>query len=118
MALLHYFHLLYQHTLALAADSTTSTPSNKLKILVDLVALLTYKYRSHAIGTRRRDDLKEPKGAVPFFEHMLLMASVHQRKEITQLLTVKLFREYASEALNVEAQKVVDHLDKAAASGT
>ncbi|KAF9323236.1 hypothetical protein BGZ91_003748, partial [Linnemannia elongata] len=76
MALLHYFHLLYQHTLALAADSTTSTPSNKLKILVDLVALLTYKYRSHAIGTRRRDDLKEPKGAVPFFEHMLLMASV------------------------------------------
>ncbi|KAK5821453.1 hypothetical protein F5H01DRAFT_318993 [Linnemannia elongata] len=63
MALLHYFHLLYQHTLALAADSTASTPSNKLKILVALVALLTYKYRSHPIGTRRRDDLKEPKGA-------------------------------------------------------
>ncbi|KAG0055750.1 hypothetical protein BGZ89_002283 [Linnemannia elongata] len=76
MALLHYVHLLYQHTLALAAGYTTSTPSNKLKLPAALVALLTYKYRSHAIGTHRRDDLKEPKGAVPFFGHMLLMASV------------------------------------------
>ncbi|KAF9273113.1 hypothetical protein BGZ88_004055 [Linnemannia elongata] len=76
MALLHYVHLLYQPTLALAAGSTTSTPSNKLKLLAALVALLNYKYRSHAIGARRRDDLKEPKGAVPFFGHMLPMASV------------------------------------------
>ncbi|KAK5821452.1 cytochrome P450 [Linnemannia elongata] len=53
-----------------------ATRSNKLKLFFTLLALLTYKYRSHAIGTRRRPDLKEPKGTVPFFGHMILMASM------------------------------------------
>ncbi|KAH7038666.1 hypothetical protein BKA57DRAFT_539711 [Linnemannia elongata] len=48
----------------------------QLKLFFTLLALLTYKYRSHAIGTRRRPDLKEPKGTVPFFGHMILMASM------------------------------------------
>ncbi|KAF9924541.1 hypothetical protein FBU30_005535 [Linnemannia zychae] len=51
-------------------------PNNRLKLLAALIVLATYKYRSHAIGTRRRKDLKEPKGTVPFFGHMFLMASV------------------------------------------
>jgi hypothetical protein len=71
MALLHYLHLIYELTL-----TSTSTPSNKLKLITAIIALLTFKYRSHAIGTRRRDDLKEPKGAVPFLGHMPLMASI------------------------------------------
>ncbi|KAG0287729.1 hypothetical protein BGZ96_008382 [Linnemannia gamsii] len=53
-----------------------ATGSNKLKLFFTLLALLTYKYRTHAIGTRRRPDLKEPKGTVPFFGHMFLMASM------------------------------------------
>ncbi|KAF9926201.1 hypothetical protein FBU30_004160 [Linnemannia zychae] len=53
-----------------------STQPNKLKLFFALLAFLTYKYRSHAIGTRRRPDLKEPKGTVPFFGHMFLMASI------------------------------------------
>ncbi|KAF8944072.1 hypothetical protein BGZ47_004703 [Haplosporangium gracile] len=194
MAFLHILHYLYQHILTLVG-STTSTTTNKLKLIAALVALLTYKYRSHAIGTRRRDDLKEPKGAVPFFGHMFLMASIpgaklhdtfvknyrelgpvwsislpgigrmiqgdtpemiehvsktnfwayekgehlnnalgdvfgkgviltdgdewkRQRKEITQVLNIKLFREYSGEALNKAGQKVIDYLDMAAASGS
>ncbi|KAF9101624.1 hypothetical protein BGX27_011398 [Mortierella sp. AM989] len=40
------------------------------------MAYYTFKYRSHAIGTRRRLDLKQPKGAVPFLGHMPLLASI------------------------------------------
>ncbi|KAG0271901.1 hypothetical protein BGZ95_000226 [Linnemannia exigua] len=54
----------------------TSTGPNRLKFLLAFITLATYKYRSHAIGTRRRDDLKAPKGAVPFLGHLLLMASI------------------------------------------
>ncbi|KAK3815797.1 MAG: cytochrome P450 [Linnemannia gamsii] len=57
-----------------------NTKSNKLKLFFALLALLTYKYRSHAIGTRRRPDLKSPKGAVPFLGHMPLLASIHGTK--------------------------------------
>ncbi|KAG0370331.1 Protein kinase alk2 [Mortierella sp. AD032] len=57
-----------------------NTKSNKLKLFFALLALLTYKYRSHAIGTRRRQDLKSPKGAVPFLGHMPLLASIHGTK--------------------------------------
>jgi len=53
-----------------------ATRSNKLKLFFTLLALATYKYRSHAIGTRRRPDLKQPNGAVPFFGHMFVMASI------------------------------------------
>ncbi|KAG0368600.1 hypothetical protein BGX24_002761 [Mortierella sp. AD032] len=56
------------------------TGPNRLKLLLALVALTTYKYRSHAIGTRRRDDLKTPKGAVPFLGHMLAIASIPATK--------------------------------------
>ncbi|KAF9911529.1 hypothetical protein EC991_003332 [Linnemannia zychae] len=53
-----------------------ATKHIKLKLFFALFAFLTYKYRSHAIGTRRRPDLKEPKGTIPFFGHMFLMASM------------------------------------------
>ncbi|KAF9120501.1 hypothetical protein BGW39_011317 [Mortierella sp. 14UC] len=66
MAISGLFRFVLQH----------ATKHCKLKLFFALLALLTYRYRSHAIGTRRRPDLKEPKGAVPFFGHMLLMASM------------------------------------------
>ncbi|KAK3824083.1 MAG: cytochrome P450 [Linnemannia gamsii] len=56
------------------------TGPNRVILLLALVALTTYKYRSHAIGTRRRDDLKTPKGAVPFLGHMLAIASIPATK--------------------------------------
>ncbi|KAF9981186.1 hypothetical protein BGZ65_004231, partial [Modicella reniformis] len=49
---------------------------NTLKLIITIIALYVYKYRSHAIGTRRRRDLKQPKGAVPLLGHMPLIASV------------------------------------------
>ncbi|KAF9101623.1 hypothetical protein BGX27_011397 [Mortierella sp. AM989] len=52
------------------------TPSNAAKVLLAITAYYTFKYRSHAIGTRRRLDLKQPKGAVPFLGHMPLLASI------------------------------------------
>ncbi|KAG0277067.1 hypothetical protein BGZ95_006577 [Linnemannia exigua] len=58
----------------------TTTKSNKLKLFFAFLALLTYKYRAHAIGTRRRSDLKSPKGAIPFLGHMPLLASIHGTK--------------------------------------
>ncbi|KAF9080598.1 serine/threonine protein kinase, CMGC, dual-specificity [Mortierella sp. AD031] len=173
----------------------TGTRSNKLKLLFALLALATYKYRSHAIGTRRRPDLKQPKGALPFFGHLFLMASIpttelydvmeknyqelgpiwsislpgigrmiqgdapeiiehvlktnfwayekgphfvsslsdvfgqgiicadgerwkFQRKQATHLFNVKAFREYTSDVFNIEAQKVLKYLGKAADAGT
>ncbi|KAG0282559.1 hypothetical protein BGZ96_000359, partial [Linnemannia gamsii] len=71
MTLLNCFQLIYRNT-----PASPSATSNKLKLIIAIITLFTYKYRSHAIGTRRRDDLKEPKGAVPFFGHMFLMASI------------------------------------------
>ncbi|KAF9351087.1 Protein kinase alk2 [Mortierella sp. NVP85] len=53
-----------------------ATRRNGLKLLSALVAFYLFKYRSHAVGTRRRRDLKQPKGAVPLLGHMPLMASV------------------------------------------
>ncbi|KAF9085790.1 Protein kinase alk2 [Mortierella sp. AD031] len=53
-----------------------ATRSNNLKLLFALSALFVYKYRSHAIGTRRRADLKEPKGAYPLLGHMPLLAMI------------------------------------------
>ncbi|KAG0277065.1 hypothetical protein BGZ95_006575 [Linnemannia exigua] len=172
-----------------------ATRSNKIKLFFTVLAFLTYKYRSHAIGTRRRPDLKEPKGSVPFFGHMFLMASMpstelydyfertyrelgpvwsislpgigrmiqgdspellehvlktnfwayhkgphftgsmrdvfgegilsadgeswkFQRKQATHLFNVHAFREYTSEVFNKEAQKVIEHLGKAADAGS
>ncbi|KAF9120503.1 hypothetical protein BGW39_011319, partial [Mortierella sp. 14UC] len=57
-----------------------STRSNNIKLLLAILAVFLYKYRSHAIGTRRRSDLKEPKGAIPFLGHMPLLASIHGTK--------------------------------------
>ncbi|KAF8934408.1 hypothetical protein BGZ58_005723 [Dissophora ornata] len=53
-----------------------STRKNGVKALIAFLAVFIYKYRSHAVGTRRRPDLKQPKGAIPVFGHMLLLASV------------------------------------------
>ncbi|KAK3821893.1 MAG: cytochrome P450 [Benniella sp.] len=61
---------LYQHLLPLV------TRPNGLKLLAAAVALFVFKYRSHAVGTRRRRDLKQPKGAVPLLGHMPVMAAV------------------------------------------
>ncbi|KAF9101625.1 hypothetical protein BGX27_011399 [Mortierella sp. AM989] len=52
------------------------TPSNAAKVLLAVMAYYTFKYRSHAIGTRRRLDLKQPKGAVPLLGHLPLLATV------------------------------------------
>jgi len=53
-----------------------ATKTNNLKILFALSAFFVLKYRSHAVGTRRRDDLKEPKGAYPLLGHMPLLAMI------------------------------------------
>ncbi|KAF9170898.1 hypothetical protein BGX20_008373 [Mortierella sp. AD010] len=52
------------------------TRSNGLKALLAISAYYVYKYRAHAIGTRRRLDLKEPKGALPLIGHLPLISSV------------------------------------------
>ncbi|KAG0200730.1 hypothetical protein BGX28_006299, partial [Mortierella sp. GBA30] len=44
------------------------------------LAIVLYKYRSHAVGTRPRRDLKQPWGAVPLLGHMPLMASIPGNK--------------------------------------
>ncbi|KAG0090073.1 Protein kinase alk2 [Podila epicladia] len=51
-----------------------TTLSNGLKSLLAFALLIVFKYRSHAVGTRPRRDLKQPP-AVPLLGHMLLMAS-------------------------------------------
>ncbi|KAG0199572.1 cytochrome P450-dit2, partial [Mortierella sp. GBA43] len=53
-----------------------ATRRNGLKLLLAMAALYLYKYRSHAVGTRRRRDLKQPRGAVPLLGHLPLVASV------------------------------------------
>ncbi|KAF9380463.1 hypothetical protein CPC16_010309 [Podila verticillata] len=50
--------------------------ANNAKIVAAVVALLLFKYRSHAIGTRPRRELKQPRGAVPLLGHMPLMLSI------------------------------------------
>ncbi|KAF9358799.1 hypothetical protein BGX26_000871 [Mortierella sp. AD094] len=52
------------------------TASNGLKIILGIVLFYTYKYRSNAVGSRRRFDLKEPKGAVPLLGHLPVLASM------------------------------------------
>ncbi|KAF9362356.1 cytochrome P450-dit2, partial [Mortierella sp. NVP85] len=61
---------LYQHLVPLV------TRPNGLKLLAAAVALYVFNHRSHAVGTRRRRDLKQPKGAVPLLGHMPVMAAV------------------------------------------
>ncbi|KAF9911531.1 Protein kinase alk2 [Linnemannia zychae] len=53
-----------------------ATRTNNIKLLLAISAVFLYKYRSHAVGTRRRPDLKAPKGAVPILGHMPLLASI------------------------------------------
>ncbi|KAF9431942.1 hypothetical protein BGZ76_011497, partial [Entomortierella beljakovae] len=53
-----------------------ATKSNNLKIVAAIAAFFIFKYRSHAIGTHPRRDLKQPKGALPFVGHMALMLSI------------------------------------------
>ncbi|KAF8981544.1 hypothetical protein BGZ46_002624 [Entomortierella lignicola] len=53
-----------------------STQANALKALLAVVAYYVYKYRAHAIGTRPRLDLKQPKGAIPFLGHLKVLSSI------------------------------------------
>lgn len=50
--------------------------ANNAKIVAAVVALILFKYRSHAVGTRPRRELKQPRGAVPLLGHMPLMLSI------------------------------------------
>ncbi|KAF8981542.1 hypothetical protein BGZ46_002622 [Entomortierella lignicola] len=52
------------------------TQANALKTLLAITVYYVYKYRAHAIGTRPRLDLKQPKGAVPFLGHLHLISSI------------------------------------------
>ncbi|KAF9434924.1 hypothetical protein BGZ76_007210, partial [Entomortierella beljakovae] len=52
------------------------TGVNGLKVLLAVTAYYLYKYRSNAIGTRRRSDLKQPKGALPLIGHLPLIKSI------------------------------------------
>ncbi|KAF9563775.1 hypothetical protein EC968_004718 [Mortierella alpina] len=49
---------------------------SNMKMLLAVVVLVVYRYRSHATGTRPRRDLKQPKGAVPLLGHMPMLASI------------------------------------------
>ncbi|KAG0025629.1 hypothetical protein BGZ81_007007 [Podila clonocystis] len=51
------------------------TQSNGWKLLAAFTAMIVFKYRSHAVGTRARPDLKGPR-AFPLLGHMPLMASI------------------------------------------
>ncbi|KAF9360361.1 hypothetical protein BGX26_009713 [Mortierella sp. AD094] len=53
-----------------------ATRGNVLKLFLAFAVFYIYRYRSHAIGTHRRRDLKQPKGAYPILGHMPLLASV------------------------------------------
>ncbi|KAF9361751.1 hypothetical protein BGX26_012472 [Mortierella sp. AD094] len=49
---------------------------NSTLVALAIAAFYTYKYRSHAFGSRPRPDLKEPRGVVPLLEHLPLLATV------------------------------------------
>ncbi|KAF9385396.1 hypothetical protein BGX21_001073 [Mortierella sp. AD011] len=53
-----------------------STKPNGLKLLAAVCAFFLFKYRAHAVGTRARRDLKQPKGAVPLLGHMPLLLTI------------------------------------------
>ncbi|KAG0005569.1 hypothetical protein BGZ80_009865 [Entomortierella chlamydospora] len=68
-----------------------STPSNTLKLILAFTVFYLYKYRSHAIGTHRRPDLKQPKRTTPLIGHLLLLSSV--RLEESPQFFEKLYNE-------------------------
>ncbi|KAF9434923.1 hypothetical protein BGZ76_007209 [Entomortierella beljakovae] len=47
-----------------------------LKALLAVTIFYLYKYRSNAIGTHRRSDLKQPKGNLPLIGHLSLIKSI------------------------------------------
>ncbi|KAF9436819.1 hypothetical protein BGZ76_002901, partial [Entomortierella beljakovae] len=53
-----------------------STRSNGMKVLLAVGIYYMYKYRSNAIGTRRRPDLKHPKGYLPLIGHLPLISGI------------------------------------------
>lgn len=55
--------------------SQYTTRSNNKKLALSLLLLILYKYRSHALGTRPRRDLKQPR-AFPLVGHMLTLSSI------------------------------------------
>ncbi|KAG0073777.1 hypothetical protein BGZ92_003697 [Podila epicladia] len=50
--------------------------SEFLAVILAFMTFYVYKHRSHAIGSRRRQDLKQPKGVFPILGHLPLLASV------------------------------------------
>ncbi|KAG0339756.1 hypothetical protein BG000_001432 [Podila horticola] len=52
-----------------------ATRSNSKKLVLSLILLVLYKYRSHALGTRPRRDLKQPR-ALPLVGHMFTMSTI------------------------------------------
>ncbi|KAF9404523.1 hypothetical protein BGZ94_004115, partial [Podila epigama] len=56
--------------------SRHGTFSNGIKLTLAFVFSILWKYRSHAIGTRRRSELKQPPGAVPLLGHLLVFARI------------------------------------------
>ncbi|KAG0038133.1 hypothetical protein BGZ82_001002 [Podila clonocystis] len=56
-------------------SSLYATQSNGWKLLAAFTAMIVFKYRSHAVGTRARPDLKGQR-AFPLLGHMPLMACI------------------------------------------
>lgn len=52
-----------------------ATRGNSKKLVLSLILLVLYKYRSHALGTRPRRDLKQPR-ALPLVGHMFTMSTI------------------------------------------
>ncbi|KAG0028007.1 hypothetical protein BGZ82_008649 [Podila clonocystis] len=52
-----------------------TTRSNSKKLFLSLVLVTLYKHRSHALGTRPRRDLKQPR-ALPLVGHMFTMCTI------------------------------------------
>lgn len=55
--------------------TTGTTKANTRKLLLSVLLIILYRYRSNAIGTHCRPDLKGPR-ALPLLGHTLLMAKV------------------------------------------
>ncbi|KAF9389620.1 hypothetical protein CPB97_011030 [Podila verticillata] len=52
-----------------------ATSSNTKKLALSLFLLIVYKYRSHAVGTRPRRDLKQPR-AFPLVGHLFTLSTI------------------------------------------
>lgn len=93
---------------------------NNMKVLFAVVVLVVYKYRSHAIGTRARRDLKQPKGAVPFLGHAPMLASIpgtrlyhffeKQYNELGPVWSISL--PFIGRMIQIDSPEIVEHCMK------